>query len=77
MSSTQKQREQSFVKRHLGTGDEQSASSETPAGHAELSGEGTTQEAVGDEVECSLTELVDASDGGENEKAGVNIGNQV
>lgn len=47
---------------HLGSGDEQRASSETPAGHAELSGEGTTQKAVGDEAECGLTELLDASE---------------
>lgn len=52
----------SCVKRHLGSGDEQSASSETAAGHAELSGEGTAQKAVGDEAERGLTELLDASE---------------
>lgn len=62
-------REQSSsVKRHLGAGDEQSATSETPPTHAQLSGEGTPQEAVGDEAERSLAELVDASGGGETRK---------
>lgn len=49
----------------LGAGDEQSASSETPPTHAQLSGERTPQQAVGDEAERSLAELVDASGGGE------------
>lgn len=53
---------------HLGPSDEQSASSETTAGHAELSGEGTAQKAVGDEAERGLTELLDASGGGETRK---------
>lgn len=53
---------------HLGTGDEQSASSEATAAHAQLPGQGTTQKAVGDEAEGGLTELLDASAGGETRK---------
>lgn len=60
---------QSALPAALGAGDEQSASSETPPTHAQLPGERTPKQAVGDEAERSLAELVDASGGGETRES--------
>lgn len=57
------------MKRHLGTSDEQSPSLETPPSDTEHSGEGATQKAVGDELECSLTELLDPTGVGEGSES--------